>query len=176
MKFYTFLTLCLIAGLASLAGIPLHPEASLALFAFGATALKVSGYSDTAPMQSGEGHEQVVRSETFNLSAALVINDTIDFFRIPKGARVNFVEMISDDLDSNGTPLITLNLGLKGGTGTEFFSASTLGQAGGLARSTAHPLDMTGDDVLRAKVAAAPATGATSGKLSVNVGYTMPTF
>ena len=82
-------------------------------------------------------------SATIDLPAgrALTTADRLRFFEI--GAHHQVVELIvsTDDLDSAGTPALTLNAGFEShNTGvtasnlTAFASASTVGQAGGTAR------------------------------------------
>lgn len=73
-------------------------------------------------------------------------NDILELARIPGGCRVTEIVLDSDDLDSDGTPAITLDVGIMSGNwgdpsqsrtcGAEFFSASNVGQAGGVARPT----------------------------------------
>lgn len=111
----------------------------------------------------------------YTITAALVINDTIQLFDLPKNARVLGGFIKSDDLDSNGSPLITLDVGITGNA-TLFWSASAVAQAGGIDSTMA----ATGRDyVTTAKtrvimlVHAAPATGATTGTIVVSIAYTV---
>lgn len=43
---------------------------------------------------------------------ALALNDTVEF-RVEAGQRVSIIEIQSDDLDSNGTPLLAWKIGYK---------------------------------------------------------------
>ena len=69
-------------------------------------------------------------------TAALTTADTLNAFVVPKGCRVLYAMLKSSDIDTNGTPTITLNVG-DSGSATRYFSASTVGQAGTAAAATA---------------------------------------
>ncbi len=62
-------------------------------------------------------------------TAAPATTDTLNFFDIPANARILFAVLESDDMDTNGTPTLTLNIG-DSGSATRLFSASTVAQAG----------------------------------------------
>ena len=62
-------------------------------------------------------------------SAAPSTSDTLNFFDLPANARVVLAVLESDDMDTNGSPTITLNIG-DAGSATRYFSASTVAQAG----------------------------------------------
>jgi hypothetical protein len=62
-------------------------------------------------------------------TAALTTADTLNFFDLPPNARVIAATLESTDIDTNGTPLIALNVG-DSGSATRFFAASAVGQAG----------------------------------------------
>lgn len=115
----------------------------------------------------------------FTLTAALALNDTIKGPKIPKNAVLLGAKLSTIDLDTNGTPLITLTLRATDGTTPKnAFAASTVGQAGGTAR-----MDTAGvfagfkipnhNYYLELLVAAAPATGVAAGDLFMFVSYTM---
>ncbi|YP_010115325.1 virion structural protein [Sinorhizobium phage PBC5] len=80
------------------------------------------------------------------LAAAPAAGDILDLAMIPAGTRVIDMILDADDLDTNGAPTLTMDVGVMSGDfgsedgartcGAEFFSASTLGQAGGVARPT----------------------------------------
>lgn len=61
--------------------------------------------------------------------AAPSTTDTIEFFYLPAGARVLMATLEATDMDTNGAPTITLNVG-DSGSATRLFSASTVAQAG----------------------------------------------
>lgn len=69
-------------------------------------------------------------------TAALTTSDTLNFFDLPPNARIVGATLEATDLDTNGTPLLTLNIG-DSGSATRLFSASTVGQAGTAAAATA---------------------------------------
>jgi hypothetical protein len=62
-------------------------------------------------------------------TAAPSTSDTLNFFDLPANARVVLAVLESDDMDTNGTPTLTLNIG-DSGSAARIFSASTVGQAG----------------------------------------------
>ena len=116
----------------------------------------------------------VSKRATVAVPATAAANDIFEMIPVPGGHRVVDVILDSDDLDTNGSPTITLDVGFMSGTpgdndsartvGTEFFSASTVAQAGGVARPTLKgALRDTPSDAERAigiKVAAAGTTKA----------------
>jgi hypothetical protein len=117
------------------------------------------------PMPIGDGGELIsVRSEI--TPAAAGAGDIFSMLEIPVDHILVDVILDSDDLDSNGAPTITLSVGyLLGdesdldvtnavnGDGAAFIVASTLAQAGGMARPTTKSL-------WRAKARAAGDAGA----------------
>lgn len=124
----------------------------------------------------GDGHQIKAVAGVYTLAAALVINDVIQSPTIPKGATILDVLVVTTDLDTNGTPLITLDVGY-GDDPDYFVAASTTGQTGGVIRSsavTAKPLTLTVNDTIDVLVKAAPATGATSGTISIVVLFLAP--
>lgn len=112
---------------------------------------------------------------TYELAAALVDNDVIQMVRVPQGAAVQEVILAADDLDTHNTPTIILNVG-DGTTVDRYISASTVAQAGGVVRLSAIDgmnYTYTADDTIDVKVTEPPATGATSGTITLTVIYTM---
>ena len=113
----------------------------------------------------------------------LQADDIIDLGPLPANYTVMDIFIDSDDLDSNNTPTIAFDVGIMSGKvgdtasartcGAEFFSGSTIAQAGGVARTTlktAFRVVPTGADrSIGLKVTTAAATQPTSGKLAVNV-------
>lgn len=69
-------------------------------------------------------------------SSAPTTADTIEFFDLPLNARVLSATLKSTDMDTNGSPTITLNVG-DAGSATRYFSASTVAQAATAAVATA---------------------------------------
>lgn len=114
----------------------------------------------------------------FDLTAALVLNDTIDMVKLPAGHVPVDLILDTDDLDTGGAPAIVLHVGLRKADGTTddpdaFIASSTVGQAGGMARlSAVAGLRIAAADEDRnvyITVATAPATGATTGKIGVTL-------
>lgn len=85
-------------------------------------------------------------------------------------------KIITDDLDANAAPTITLSLGILNAAGTDidaaatstWIAASTVGQAGGVARATTANCYLSGPSSaarqLCLKVVAGAATGVGAGK------------
>lgn len=133
----------------------------------------------------GVAGEVLCETFTYALAAALVINDVIEIGILPANARIVDGIIDTDDLDSNGSPAVTLDVGIMSGVvgdadlartvGTELFAASTIGQAGGMARTTkgqrSTPTAL--DRSIGVLVKAAPATSATTGTIRLTVFYTM---
>lgn len=98
------------------------------------------------PVISANGYEPIAIVGNYTVGAALAADHVVEMVILPAGyVPVDFV-YATEDLDSDGTPAITLDAGLISGTagsadnartcGNEAFAASTVGQAGGIARPT----------------------------------------
>ena len=112
---------------------------------------------------------------TYALGAALALNDVIQMVTVPAGATILDVLLAVTDLDTGGSPAIVLTVG-DGGDTDRFVTASTVGQAGGVARlnaTTGAGYKYTAKDTIDVLVSTGPATGATSGTVSLTVLYTM---
>jgi hypothetical protein len=122
----------------------------------------------------------------YNLAAALVINDVLDLGFLPAGHVPVDCMLDSDDLDTNGTPTITLSVGVlnAGKTaistaaadgGAAWILASTVAQAGGLVRPTIAAITRCASSEtprsVGVLVAAAPATGTAVGKVGLTFSY-----
>lgn len=70
---------------------------------------------------------------TVTIGAALTTADNIEFGRVPDYARVVDATLVATDLDTNGSPTLTLNVG-DAGDADRFFAAATVGQTGAAAR------------------------------------------
>lgn len=107
------------------------------------------------------------------LAVAPVINDVFEMVRLPRGAKIVDVTLFSTDIDT--ATGVTLSVGYGGST-AYFISASTAGQAGGVARmataASGALLTLTAEDTIDILVAAAPTTFA-AGTLSLAVYYVM---
>lgn len=87
----------------------------------------------------------VAQRFTYTVPTDIAAGDIVEMAPIFAGQRVVDVVLDSDDLDSDGTPAITWDVGIMSGDwgdagvrtcGAEFFSGSTVSQAGGVARPT----------------------------------------
>lgn len=112
---------------------------------------------------------------SYALAAALVVNDVIQMVKVPAGATIVNTILSVPDLDSNGSPAIVLAVG-DGSDDDRFVTGSTVGQAGGTVMSntpTGTGYAYAAEDTVDVKVTTAPATGATSGTITLTVLYTM---
>ena len=127
----------------------------------------------TAKHSSLSGHvvaDTVSHSVT---TAELQLNDVIQMVKVPKGATVLDVILVSTDIDTNGSPAVVLAVG-DGDDNDYYVTGSTIGQAGGIVRSnalTAKPKTYTADDTIDVTVTTAAATAAT-GTISLTVLFT----
>jgi hypothetical protein len=132
-----------------------------------------------AAAAAGVGDAKSLKCATvsYSLAAALALNDVLQGPMLQAGSTVVDVTLVTTDLDTNGTPTITLDVGY-GGDADYFIAASTIGQAGGIARAsaaTAQPLTLESNDTIDVTVHAAPATGATTGTVTLSV-FFLPAF
>lgn len=100
----------------------------------------------TTTAVTGECSGDVITNDYFvDVAAAdIVLNDVIDLGILPANHTVVDAILIADDLDTNTTPTIALDVGVMSGVpgdvtstrtcGSEFFAAATTAQAGGVAR------------------------------------------
>lgn len=112
----------------------------------------------------------------FVTTANLAAGDIIDLGPLAANVAPISCSLVTDDLDSNGSPTITLSVGLlnagktdlNGGTNETWIVASTVGQAGGHAPNTLAAPYLLGASTterrLGIKVVAAAATGVGAGK------------
>lgn len=126
-----------------------------------ATAYTVPNFTKDGRTNTSAG-QPVVAYKKWTFATVPVLNDTVKMLPIPLGARVLDFMAKADDLDT-GSAAITLSFG-DSASATQFLSASTIAQAGGLAQmaiSAAGKLKKyTADDYVSMLVAAGPATGA----------------
>ena len=128
-----------------------------------------SGRPAAIPHSAGEVH---VSSGQYAAATSLGANDLIGLAVLPAGCiPVDFL-LGSDDLDACATPTITLTVGILNGdeddlvASSDFITASTVAQAGGIARADkktfldAIAVDNTSDRTIVAKVVAAATTPA----------------
>lgn len=117
---------------------------------------------------------------TYSLTAALAASDVIQMVKVPTGARIIEMLLAADDLDTNATPTIVLDVG-DGGDTDRFIDGATSAQVGGglvrlgqgLTTTAADALGYTytADDTIDVLVQAGPATGATTGDIVLTVIY-----
>lgn len=79
--------------------------------------------------------------------ANFAVNDVIEMFDLPVGHVIDDLVFVADDIDSNGTPTVSLAVGFINATdngldtaaangGAALIAATNIGQAGGVARPT----------------------------------------
>ncbi len=102
--------------------------------------------------------------------------DVATILNLPVGAVVVGATIEADDLDTGGSPTITLNVG-DAGSANRYFAASTVAQAGTAAAATATSglfyTVPTGNTAVRVAVAANAATSA-AGSVRVAIMYYLP--
>jgi hypothetical protein len=146
--------------------------------------VRVSQFSNRnlpVPVSSFAG--EVISADYFyDLPAAQnILNDIIDIGVLPAGHTVSDAVLLSDDLDSNGTPLMALDVGIMSGNpgetgartcGNELFAADTAVRTGASARMSKvagfNILPTDADRSIGVKIQAAAATAAT-GRIRVRV-------
>jgi hypothetical protein len=88
------------------------------------------GVAANAPLlHHGPAGNAKVATATVTCAASPATTDTLNFFDLPAGARIHLAVLSASDMDTNGTPLLALNVG-DAGSASRLFSASTVGQAG----------------------------------------------
>ena len=118
----------------------------------------------------GLNGELGVREVTFTVDTALAGDDVIQMIPVAAGERILDVILISEDLDTGGSPAIVLDVG-DGDDADRFIDGATIGQAGGMARMNgATPIKTyAADDTIDVTVATGPATGATGVDITLRV-------
>lgn len=144
--------------------------------AFAATTFTSSQAASTVNPRTCENGLCVV-SGTYEITAALVVNDVIQMVRVPAGAYIVEATLQTDDLDTAG-PAIVLDVG--DGTTTDRFIDGCLAAQVAANDVTCRINQMDGlyynysaEDTIDVLVATAPTTGATSGTISLVVTYSM---
>lgn len=143
--------------------------------AYAATAFYAAKGTDTAPTISRPGYVANVIVSTYSITAtatAPIINDTYKMLKIPKGAIVTRVRLVSTDLDTSTTLLWSVG---DSSSATTYISSSTIGQAGGIFESLTAPTTYTAPDYIIVQCTAAPtSTAITTGFIHVVVEYVVP--
>ncbi len=96
--------------------------------------------------------------------------DAFNFGVVPKGFRVMGATFEATDIDTNGSPTVTINVG-DAGDADRLFAAVTVGQAGTLTSAlatTGHGYLYTDDTLITGAIPTGPATG-TTGTLYLSV-------
>lgn len=109
--------------------------------------------------------------DTASLTTGLTVGDTVEF-AIPAGAQVYGLEFDADDLDSNGTPLLTFKAGYKSiaaeptlTTNDSYFGTGLqIGRAAGRSSMAFKPITFNEPVAIFLTVTAAAATAA-AGKI-----------
>lgn len=115
---------------------------------------------------------RVTSSYTFTVAPAN--GDVVQMVKIPVGAIIQDVTLSSTDIDTNGTPTVSLVVG-DGSDTDRFITTSTIGRAGGVARldsQVGHGYAYTAEDTIDVVITAGPATAAV-GTFVLTVDYTM---
>lgn len=136
-----------------------------------ASTLYASAAKASRPAVTSSSSGLSVNEGRYTLLAALVINDLIQLCKLPANhVPVDFV-LDSDDLDSDGSPAIVIDVGIKDSVGATsdidaLIDGSTVAQAGGVARMDAiaarRIAPVNYDRIVEVKVITAPATGVAS--------------
>lgn len=98
-----------------------------------------------------------------SISAAAANLDAFVFGTVPKGFRLTGATLEATDIDTNGSPTVTINIG-DSGDADRIFAASTVGQTGTLSSAlatTGFGYLYTDDTVITGAIPTGPATGAT---------------
>lgn len=130
-----------------------------------ATTYKADNYSE--PFPALPFPNVLIRHFKFTQTAAFVIEDVVSLVPIQAltGLVLDSFFINVPDLDTGGTPAITLDLGFNGtNKEDDLVDGSTVGQAAGIidaadAVAAALPLSITEDCILQLHVDAAPQTG-----------------
>lgn len=135
--------------------------------------LHATGQAPVASLNSGL--VQCLMYE-YTTGPALAAADIIEMGPLEVNVQAVDVMLVTDDLDTNGAPTITLTVGILNAAGTDidaaatatWIAASNVGQTGGVARSTTANCFLSGRSTsarkIGVKVVAGPATYAGAGK------------
>lgn len=110
---------------------------------------------------------------TVTLSANAANGDILEFFYIPQNATILGITLTSTDIDTGGSPTVTIDIGDAGDT-DRLIAASTIGRAGGQDQTLAAAgrlYKYTADTLIRGTINS-PATGAT-GTVTLVIDYTL---
>lgn len=138
------------------------------------------------PMTASGAHDLVCAQATFDLTEALEASDVIEMLVLPAGHKLVDAVLDTADVDTGGSPAVTLHVGTMAGTPYDatfasrdvtanIISASTVGQTGGVARASVTGFTKIAaqdtDRSIGVKCGTAPATGTTSGQIALTIWY-----
>lgn len=86
----------------------------------------------TQPQAGGQGFARTMKTfgrRVTMLAADVAVGNIVKAFIVPKGFVVTGIIAVATDMDTNGSPTLTLSVG-DAGSGVRYLSASTIGQAG----------------------------------------------
>lgn len=124
---------------------------------------------------STDSSQLIVEGEEISvLAAQLTLAALFGNIRIPKGAQVLWVMLDATDLDTNGSPTITMEIGDAGDT-DRLLAANTIGQSGAAVvgptiAKTGFGYQYTEETLIQVRLGAAAATGA-AGTIKYAVAY-----
>lgn len=127
----------------------------------------------TKTARDGVGTHTVLSS--YSITANVTANDVLQMVPVPKGARIVDVVLTSTDIDTHGTPTVTMIVGDTDSTDDtdRYITSSTIGQTGGVARlnnQVGHLYEFTADGTIDITFPAVAATFA-SGTITLAVTY-----
>lgn len=96
-----------------------------------------------------------------SLTAAVTTADVINFGRVPAGFRLHGAILKASDIDTNGAPAVTINVGDAGDV-DRIFAVSTVGQTGtytDVPAATAMFYKWDAETMITGAIAVNPATG-----------------
>lgn len=93
------------------------------------TLYSATNFSVNTATSTGDAHQVYTAMASVDVPSTFSTSDSASLFYLPKGATVIGGLIKSTDLDSAGSPAVTLHVGIAGDT-DKFFSGSTVGQAG----------------------------------------------
>lgn len=125
----------------------------------------------------GHGNANTLKSAYASVAVATTdldgTSDTIDFFKVPKGAVIMGIYFAATDVDTNVSPAVKFDIG-DSGDADRLIAATTVGQAAGsttsLVTATGLFYRYTADTIIRATVNTVAATAA-AGTLYLRVDY-----
>ena len=135
----------------------------------------VAAGSPRRPAKTSTDSNQVTfAGETINVVAAqLTLGALLGNILVPKGAEILFVQLDATDLDTGGSPAITLEIGDAGDT-DRLLAANSIGQTGAAPvgptiAKTGFGYKYTDETLVSVRVAVAPATAAATGVIKYGV-------